>query len=219
MCGRFSLKASPDDLRKVIETDPPPGYRPRYNIAPTQEVIGVMMDGGERRARWLRWGLVPFWADDVKIGNRMINVRSETIAEKPAFRNAFQRRRCVVPADGFYEWQAGPGGKVPHRIQMVDGGVFLFAGLRERWDRGPQVIESCAIVTRPADDRIAPVHDRMPVMLDRDSAARWLSPDTPPEVLREILRTATLPGLEVYRVSTLVNRPANDLAECMDREA
>jgi putative SOS response-associated peptidase YedK len=217
MCGRFSLKATPDDLRKTIEVEPPAGYRPRYNIAPTQGVLGVVMEEGERRARVLRWGLVPFWADDPRIGNRMINVRAETIAQKPAFRNAFARRRCLVPADGFYEWQSGPEGKIPYRIHRADDGCFCFAALWERWDRGPEVLESCAIVTRPADERISAVHDRMPVMLEGDACAAWLAPESQPGELLELLRSTRLEGLEIHRVSTRVNRPANDDPACLER--
>jgi putative SOS response-associated peptidase YedK len=217
MCGRFSLKASPDDLWKTVAVEPPPGYRPRYNIAPTQPVLAVVLEEGVRRGRMLRWGLVPFWADDPKIGNRMINVRAETVAQKPAFRNAFARRRCVVVTDGFYEWRAAATGKVPYRIQREDGGCFCFAGLWERWDRGPRVVESCAIVTRPADERIAAVHDRMPVMLEGESCDAWLAPASTPDSLQELLRTAHLDGLELYRVSTLVNRPANDVPECLEK--
>lgn len=217
MCGRFSLKASPDDLWKTLDAEAIAGYRPRYNIAPTQDVLGVIVEEGGRRARMLRWGLVPFWADDIRIGNRMINVRSETVAEKPAFRNAFARRRCLVAADGFYEWQASPSGKRPHRIQKRDGRPFCFAGLWERWDRGGQVVESCGILTRAADEVLAPIHDRMPVILDGSWCTAWLSPDTEADTLLEMLRGAPAPELEVYPVSTLVNRPSNDLPECLER--
>jgi putative SOS response-associated peptidase YedK len=219
MCGRFSLKASPDDLRKTLATGLPPSYRPRYNIAPTQEVLAVVMEEGTRRTRMLRWGLVPFWADDPRIGNRMINVRSETVAQKPAFRNAFARRRCLVATDGFYEWKAAPEGKLPYRIQREDGGCFCFAGLWERWDRGPQVVESCAIVTRPADERIAGVHDRMPVMLEGDACANWIEGDADSDALLDLLRTTRMDAIEVFRVSTLVNRPANDIPACVERVA
>ncbi len=217
MCGRFSLKASPDDLRKTIQVEPPAGYRARYNIAPTQGVLGVVMEDGERHARMLRWGLVPFWADDPRIGNRMINVRSETISQKPAFRNAFARRRCLVPADGFFEWQSTPEGKVPYRIHREDDGCFCFAGLWERWDRGSEVLESCAIVTRPADERISAVHDRMPVMLGGDACAAWLAAESRPNDLLDLLRSARLERLEIHRVSTLVNRPSNDVPACVER--
>jgi len=215
MCGRFSLKASPDDLRKTLQTEPPAGYRPRYNIAPTQDVLGLVLDGEVRALRMLRWGLVPFWADDPRIGNRMINARAETVAQKPAFRNAFSRRRCLVVADGFYEWQPGPTGKQPYRIQRPDGSPFCFAGLWEQWERRGERIQSCTILTRAADERIAPIHDRMPVILDSSDHDRWLDPTTETAALHAMISTIPDLELESYPVSSLVNRPSNDDPECL----
>jgi putative SOS response-associated peptidase YedK len=146
MCGRFSFKASPDDIRKVFAVEPPAGYRPRYNIAPSQDVLALVLEeggsppeepaGGGKQARMLRWGLVPFWADDPRIGNRMINARAETVAEKPAYRAAFRKQRCLVLADGFYEWRSRPEGKQPMRIRRPGELPFFFAALWDRWDRG-----------------------------------------------------------------------------------
>ncbi|CAN5708233.1 SOS response-associated peptidase [soil metagenome] len=215
MCGRFSLKASPDDLRKTLGTEPPAGYRPRYNIAPTQDVLSLVLDGGSRTARMLRWGLIPFWAEDPRIGNRMINARAETVAQKPAFRNAFSRQRCLVVADGFYEWQASPAGKRPYRIQRPGAVPFCFAGLWERWERGGKRIESCTILTRAADDRIAAIHDRMPVILDGSDYDRWLDAEADSAALHDMIATVPAFDLESYSVSTLVNRPGNDVPECL----
>jgi putative SOS response-associated peptidase YedK len=215
MCGRFSLKASPDDLRKTLGAEPLPGYRPRYNIAPTQDVLSLVMDADARAFRMLRWGLVPFWADDPRIGNRMINARAETVAQKPAFRNAFSRQRCLVVADGFYEWQASASGKQPYRIQQPGAEPFCFAGLWERWERGAQRIESCTILTRAADERIAPIHDRMPVILDSSEYDPWLNPETAPAALHDMIASVPAVELESYPVSPLVNRPSNDGPECL----
>lgn len=218
MCGRFSLKALPDDLAKVIGAELPLGYRPRYNIAPSQEVLAVVREEpGERRARMLRWGLVPFWADDPAIGNRMINVRAETVAQKPAYRNAFRRGRCLVWADGFYEWRPAPGGKRPMRIHRRDDAPFCFAGLWERWERGGRVVESCAILTTSANATLRTIHDRMPVILERDGCESWLATETPTDGLLALLAEREVAELEAYPVSTVVNRPGNDLPECLER--
>jgi putative SOS response-associated peptidase YedK len=218
MCGRFSLKAQPDDLRKTCDAGVPPVYRPRFNIAPSQEVLSLTLgEDGTRRLRFFRWGLVPFWADDPRIGSRMINARAETVADKPAFRAAFRSRRCLVCADGFYEWAAAPTGKQPMRIHRPDDLPFLFAALWERWDRGGTPLESCTILTTAASDRLRPIHDRMPVILDPDGAATWLEAESPAAVLRELIARPVAAPLEAYPVSTLVNSPSNDLPACLDR--
>jgi putative SOS response-associated peptidase YedK len=216
MCGRFSLKARPDDLWKALGTEPLPGYKPRYNVAPTQSVVAVVLEDGVRRPRLLHWGLVPFWADDPKIGNRLINARAETVATKPAFRSAFARRRCLVAADGFYEWQPGPSGKQPYRIRKRDESPFCFAGLWESWEKGGQAIESCTILTAAANAAIAPIHDRMPVILEPATYDVWLSPETGAEHLKQLLNDPAGVELEAYPVSTLVNRPANDIPGCIE---
>lgn len=214
MCARFSLKARPGDLEKVFGTLPP-GYRPRYNIAPTQEVLAVVGEEAGPRARFLRWGLIPFWADDPSIGNRMVNARVETVHEKPAYRNAFARRRCLVLADGFYEWQAREDGKHPMRVQMPGAEPFAFAGLWEVWERHGRRIESCTILTRAANAFIAPIHDRMPVILDEAGRGAWMDGAAGREDLLALLRDAVPPELEAYEVSTLVNNPHNDVEDCL----
>jgi putative SOS response-associated peptidase YedK len=215
MCGRFSLKAAPDDLEKTLEAQLPAGYRPRYNIAPTQDVLAVVMEDGARRARMLRWGLVPFWADDPRIGNRMINARAETVAEKPAFRDSFRRHRCLIPADGFYEWQVAEGGKQPMRIRQASDEPFCFAGLAARWRRGEQIVESCTILTRAANAVLRPIHDRMPVIAPVGDYQEWLSPDVDGAALLARWEAASGIDLEAYPVSTAVNRPSHDLPDCI----
>lgn len=218
MCGRFSLGVSTDGL--VDQFDIVEGsldWAPRYNIAPTQDVAAIV--AGERGPRigTLRWGLVPFWADDPAIGNRLINARAESVADKPAFRDAFLARRCLVLADGFYEWQrAGDGNaKVPVYIRLPDARPFAFAGLWDRW-RGPsdERLHTCAIITTAAAPSIRAIHDRMPAILDREEARQWIRSDTPRETLLSMLRP--YPGaMSAYPVSTIVNSPDNDSPDCV----
>jgi putative SOS response-associated peptidase YedK len=216
MCGRFSLKASPDDVQKWLGMPPPPGYRARFNIAPLQEVLTLVADAdGEAHPRLLRWGLVPFWAQDPAIGNRMINARAETVAEKPAYRSAFARRRCLVVADGFYEWQPRPQGKQPMRIRLASEAPFTFAGLWEQWGKGRNPLETCTIITTVASGVMEPIHDRMPVILTGAERARWLDPRTPAEELGGMMRPYPGADLEAYPVSTLVNNPIHDAEECL----
>lgn len=216
MCGRFSLKAAPDDLEKVLGAPPPPGYRPRFNIAPMQEVLAVAMEDDRRAPRLLRWGLVPFWADDPSIGGRMINARAETVAEKPAYRAAFNRRRCLIVADGFYEWQRRPDGKHPMRIQMRTGAPFLLAGLWERWDKKGRPLETCTILTTGPNPLMQPIHDRMPVILNQHASTSWLSPESSADELLGLLRPYSPDEMEAYEVSALVNNPGHDVPECID---
>jgi putative SOS response-associated peptidase YedK len=197
-----------------------PPLEPRYNIAPTQPVAAVRFDSeaGERELEMLRWGLIPFWAKDPAIGNRMINARSETVAEKPAFRAAFRKRRCLVPADGFYEWQKVGAGKQPHHIHRPDGGPFGIAGLWERWESGDgDVIESCTLITTEASDSLRPIHNRMPVILNRDDFGRWLDPDTPDTSnLLALLKPVPDEELVATAVSKAVNSPGNQGPELIE---
>lgn len=194
----------------------PAGYRPRYNVAPMQDVLAIVHDGERRRAGWMRWGLVPQWADDPSVAARMINARSETIEEKPAFREAFERRRCVIVADGFYEWQRISGQKVPVRIHRPGERLFAFAGLWEKWaqQEGKPLI-TCTILTTTPAPSIADIHDRMPVMLTPDECAAWLQRDTPTDSLKALLQPFPDDQLEAYAVSTLVNHVDNDGPECV----
>jgi putative SOS response-associated peptidase YedK len=167
----------------------------------------------------VRWGLVPSWAKDEKIGARMINARGETVAEKPSFRSAVRDRRCLVPASGFYEWVKIKGGKQPHYIHFSDGRPFAFAGLWERWSKGEGgPLDTCTIITTTPNERIAGLHDRMPVILPPESHDEWLRPEPlAADLLQELLVPHSAEGMEAYPVSTLVNKPANDGPECIAR--
>ena len=219
MCGRYSLIADLDDLAlrfQFFHGDF--DYDPCYNIAPTKNVLTV--SGGDgRQARLMKWGLIPFWAKEAKIGARMINARAETVAEKPAFRNALKKRRCLVLSDGYYEWQKTPAAKMPYRIIMRSGEPFAFAGLWETW-KDPQgnVVPSCSIITTAANELLSPIHDRMPVILPLDSEELWLDPGIDDsELLAHILAYGPDDVLEAYRVSKLVNNVCNDGPELIIR--
>lgn len=218
MCGRFTLTASGDDLAALFEIEAVPNLEPRYNIAPTQPVAVVRLDPEGRRRVFtlMRWGLIPSWAKDIGIGNRLINARAETLTEKPAFRTAFRRRRCLIPADGFYEWQKQTAGrKQPYFIGLPNRRPFAFAGLWEHWEGADgSVLDSCTIITTEANERVRALHDRMPVILDRGDFGDWLDPATPLDRLLHLLRPYPFEML-IYPVSTLVNAPENDRPECI----
>ena len=216
MCGRTTLKITPEDLRQTFGYTVPADYRPRYNIAPTQPQLAIRDRRGERGFGQLRWGLIPFWADDPAIGNRLINARAESVMEKPAFREAFARRRCLIVVDGFYEWMGKGKGRRPHRIALHDESAFTLAGVWESWGRGEDRIESCAIITTQANAEISRLHDRMPVIITAGAREEWLRDDAETDSLISLLRPSTELEFNIYEVSTLVNSPANDLPECLD---
>jgi putative SOS response-associated peptidase YedK len=175
MCGRFTLTRPARAVAEAFELEQLPLFEPRYNIAPTQPVLAVRRCGDEpRQAVLLRWGLVPSWAADLSIGARLLNARAETVLEKPAFKAAFARRRCLVPADGFYEWQSVGRKKQPIHFRFGDGRLFAFAGLWERWQGPDGPVESCTILTTGANELVRPLHERMPVILDPDRYEAWL---------------------------------------------
>ncbi len=175
MCARFTLFETPEDVAEHFQLEDVPALLPRFNIAPTQQVLAIRSVGDGREGVFLKWGLVPSWASDHTIGVRMLNARAETVKEKPAFRTAFQRRRCLIPACGFYEWRASGKKKEPFHFRLRGGRLFAFAGLWERW-RSPDgvMLESCTIITTAANELVRPVHDRMPVILDPSRYADWL---------------------------------------------
>lgn len=216
MCGRFSLTMPADAMARLFGVEDVPDLAPRHNIAPSQAVAVVRRadDGGRREIVHMRWGFVPAWARDPDSMHRPINARAETVAGKPMFRDAFRNRRCLIPADGFYEWRPAAGGKQPWRIVRADGAPFAFAGLWDRWKgRDGQVIESCVIITTDANATIRPIHERMPVMLDIGRFETWLSgPAIAAAELMEPYRGA----LAAFPVSRRVNDPSNDDPELIE---
>lgn len=218
MCGRSSLYEDPRELLEAYGL--PPRLRdfvPRYNIAPSQDQWAIRRSPvGEMEVKPLRWGLIPSWTNDPSIGSRMINARAETITEKPAFRDALKTGRCLIIADGFYEWTRSGRAKTPYRFQIRGGKPFVFAGLWDRWNKGAEPIESCTIITTQADQNTAHIHDRVPVILEFDHSLKWMSPNSPDSELRKLLRPYSGRDLEIYAVSRAVNDAANDTPQCIE---
>jgi putative SOS response-associated peptidase YedK len=219
MCGRFTLTVDPADLQEHFGGYKMPSqFAPRFNIAPSQPILAIPNDG-QQCADFFVWGLIPSWAKDPSIGNRLINARGETLAEKPSFRGSYKYKRCLILADGFYEWKTQPGTKVkvPYFTHMKNRQPFAFAGLWDEWHSpdGSQ-IRSCTIVTTEPNDLMAPIHNRMPVILPPDAYAQWIDPAVrTPESLDTLLRPYPSEEMDAYPVSTLVNSPKNDRAECV----
>ena len=222
MCGRYAFFSPAEAVKRTFALDDLPELEPRYNIAPTQSVPAVRTgEEGSRSLAMLHWGLVPKWAQERAIGNRMINARAETLAEKPSFRDAFKRRRCLVLADGWYEWQVAPGGKQPWFIRLRDARPMAFAGLWERWKDPANgvTLESCTIVTAEAASSIRKIHDRMPVVLAAADWDRWMDTafsDT--DKLSELLRPFEPKALQSWPVSRQVNAPKNQGPELVERD-
>jgi putative SOS response-associated peptidase YedK len=218
MCGRFTLRARLNDLLAEIGLQEALEYAARYNIAPTQQIATVSLIAGARTLVMRRWGLIPSWATDMKIGNSLINARAETVADKPAFRSAFKRGRCLVLADGFYEWRKiDAKTKQPYHIRMRDGRPFAFAGLTERWSKGEKPIDSATIITTEANPLMAPIHDRMPVILPREVYDVWLDPEFKgKEPLLALLKPYPQDEMIAVPVSTLVNSPRNEDPCCVN---
>ncbi len=218
MCGRFSLTADADTLQAVFNLETAPvSCGPRYNIAPTQPVAVVLNREGSRRPDAFRWGLVPAWAKDKSIGNKMINARAETVAQKPSFKRPLQKQRCLILADGFFEWQKIPGGKLPVYVHLKDRRPFALAGLWECWTSpAGEIIHSCAIITTTPNALLLPVHNRMPVILPAPAIETWLAPvEQSPATLLPLLQPFPAEEMAFYPVSRVVNSPANDVAACI----
>lgn len=212
MCGRFGLFVTPEVLEEYFALDElvVAVPAPRYNLTPGQAIVAVREHEGRRSASALTWGLIPFWAKDATIGRRLVNARLDSLAAKPAFREAWQRRRCLIPASGFYEWSEPRGGrKRPHFIRPASDPLFALAGLWERW-RTPsgEKLETCVIVTTDANAKLAPIHDRMPLLIPRDAHALWLDPATGVDEVAKI--AARPPSLDAQPVGFAVNDPKND---------
>ena len=218
MCGRFTLFQSTEIMSKAFDLGKISPFKPRYNIAPTQEIATILIksDDTERQLKMLHWGLIPSWAKDVKMGAKLINARAETLTEKPSFRTAFKKRRCLIIADGFYEWKQQDGKKQPFYFKLQDEQPFAFAGLWEHWEGEGEVIESCTILTTEANHIMQPIHGRMPVILPSKNYGLWLDPTVQkPDLLQPLLVPYSADAMTAYPVSTRVNKPINDSPECI----
>jgi putative SOS response-associated peptidase YedK len=211
MCGRYTLRTPIDVLAEGFEIQEyPSSITPNYNVAPTQEVAAVVEGDEKRKLEMFHWGLIPSWAKDPSIGNKMINARAETVSEKPSFRSAFKKRRCLILADGFYEWQKTDDGKQPYHIKMQDDSPFAFAGLWEIW-KDEEEIRSCTIITTAANDLMGEIHHRMPVILPPEDYDMWLDPDfDEKEPLTSLLKPYSSDKMQAYIVSRRVNKPSNN---------
>ena len=215
MCGRFAFYSPSEATAALFGATSTTAVEPRYNIAPTQFIAAVRRDEQDTpELVMLRWGLVPFWAKDPSIGNRMINARAETVAEKPSFRNAYKTRRCLVLADGFYEWRKEGDIKTPYFISLADGSPFAFAGLWENWcsKESDESLQTAAIITTAASDFMATLHQRMPVVMRPEQAGRWLDGDT--KLLSEVIDHA--PAFRAWPVDRKVNNARNEGADLID---
>ena len=220
MCGRFTIFADPERLAERFQAAlPAGGLQPRYNAAPTQQ-LPVILNDGPPAIQFLQWGLIPFWAKDPSIGSRMINARSETLVDKPAFRAAFKKRRCLVLADGFYEWQKTAAGKQPIRITLASGEPFAMAGLWETWDAPDgSLLRTFTIITGDPNELVAPIHNRMPAILLPEHEAIWLDNAAEPAIWLDILRPYPAERMAALPVSRRVNFVGNDDAGLVERDA
>jgi putative SOS response-associated peptidase YedK len=219
MCGRFTRTGTIDDILQAFEVaEVACDLEPSDNVAPTQPIAVIAEEGGARRLVTLRWGLIPAWSKDPAIGNRLLNARAETIAQKPSFRRAFRKRRCLIVADGFFEWQTRGAGKVPLYIRLRGGQPFGFAGLYDDWTSPEgESVGTCAIITTDANDLMRPIHSRMPVILPREHHALWLDPTVDDETrLLPLLRPYASEAMEAYEVSRLVNSPKQNARTCIE---
>jgi putative SOS response-associated peptidase YedK len=220
MCGRFTLTVDPADLQMLLDLIDVPGeLKPRYNIAPTQPVA-VVASPTDRKVEIFQWGLIPSWSKDPSMASRLINARAETVHEKPAFRVPFARKRCLILADGFYEWKTLEDGKQPYYIRLSSGAPFAFAGLWDHWT-SPEGDErrTCAIITCEPNELMSRLHNRMPVIFDKTTMWDWLDPAAPPLALKAMLVPYNAGAMTAYPVSHAVNRPANDSPDCVMPEA
>ncbi|MCY9029075.1 SOS response-associated peptidase [Bacillus inaquosorum] len=221
MCGRFTLFSAFEDIIDHFDIDqflPKDEYHPSYNVAPSQSILAIINDGLNNRLGMIRWGLIPPWAKDEKIGYKMINARAETLPEKPAFRKPLISKRCIIPADSFYEWKRlDPKTKIPMRIKLKSSALFSFAGLYEKWKTNQGTpLYTCTIITTKPNELMKDIHDRMPVILTHDHEKEWLNPQhTNPDYLQSLLVPYDADDMEAYQVSSLVNSPKNNSSELL----
>ncbi len=216
MCGRYTLTRSIKEIAEHFRARiTGMNFGPRFNVAPTQTLPVAILADEDIELRAMRWGLVPSWAKEESIGNRMINARAETVAEKPSFRSSFKSQRCLIPCDGFYEWVPGSKGKTPHYIHRKDNGLFAFAGLWAEWTGGEEPLRTYTIITTTANKALQPLHDRMPVILPPDLYPHWLNSKTSTDDLHRMLKPLAGDLLEYFPVSKTVNSPKNESPDCL----
>ncbi|NSL50518.1 SOS response-associated peptidase [Calidifontibacillus erzurumensis] len=219
MCGRFSLTVPLEEIIEFFDliNGDELDYEISYNIAPSQNVLSIVSDGTHNRGGYLRWGLVPFWADSPAIGYKMINARAETIDQKASFKNLIKRRRCLIVADGFYEWKKDEkGNKRPYRMIRKNNGLMAFAGLWDRWEKGGTILHTCTIITTRPNELMAEIHDRMPVILPEEKQKIWLDRTIEDvQFLKDLLQPYPTEDMIAYEVSSIVNSPKNNQEECI----
>jgi putative SOS response-associated peptidase YedK len=219
MCGRYTIVITMDELMRYYMMEIPTNryHTPRYNVAPGQLVMAVISDGEKNRLGELKWGLIPSWAPDAKMSYKLINARADTVAEKPAFRTSFQRKRCLIPADSFYEWKKMGADKQPMRIMFKDEGIFSMAGLYDTWTAPDgQKVSTCTIITTTPNELMSGIHDRMPVILRREDEKLWLDKEQKAGDLQALLRPFTAEEMIAYPVSRIVGNVKNDRIECIE---
>ncbi len=219
MCGRFAFfSKNREILASLGAVGEPPSFE-SYNITPSQDILSILTspETGQSEYTFLRWGLLPFWSKTFKTKFPMINARAEGIDKKPSFRGPFKYRRCIIPANGFYEWKRSTGGKLPYYIRPVNGCIFHFAGIWDHWEGEGMTIESCAIITTDANEGVAEIHDRMPVILEEEMVSAWLDPKTGPQELLAMVKPYPKEKMTAYPVSSLVNSPRHNGPECVER--
>jgi len=217
MCGRYNLTATSEMVIDTFGLHRLPRYETSYNIPPGQKILTIVkLDDGSNKAVNLHWGLIPHWSKDSKISSHLINARAETLSEKPSFKTAYQQRRCLIPASGFYEWQQSEHGKQAYNINRKDQKIFAFAGLWEYWDHGTETIYSCTIITTQANALMSPIHHRMPVIVDNNNYNAWLDKQTSQQTTQEILSMDVYQGVIAKPVSDWVNNPHHNDKNCLN---
>jgi len=217
MCGRYNLTATPEQMIDTFGLHRLPRYETSYNIPPGQKILTIVkLDDGSNKAVNLHWGLIPHWSKDSKVSSHLINARAETLSEKPSFKTAYQQRRCLIPASGFYEWQQSEHGKQAYNINRKDQKIFAFAGLWEYWDHGTETIYSCTIITTQANALMSPIHHRMPVIIDNNNYNSWLDKQTSQKTTQGILSMDGSQGMIAKPISDWVNNPHHNDKNCLN---
>ena len=216
MCGRYNLIATGQQIMDHFRLLSLPAHNPDYNIPPGQKILAIVqLEDGSNRAVNLHWGLIPSWSKDRAISSHLINARAETLTEKPSFKKAYQHRRCLIPATGFFEWQATEAGKQPYHIHKPDNALFAFGGIWEHWEHDQETVYSCTIITTVANDKIAPIHNRMPVIIAPDDYNRWLDKKTAIVEIADFLAADAYRDMQVTPISTRVNNPLHNDESCL----